>query len=169
MKKQIFKIVIIEDEVDLLNEIASILLFENYEAIKASDGVTGIQLTLENKPDMILCDIELNVMKDYFLYALGERIDNAFKFSKNGQQIILEVDKTSKNINIIISDKGKGFPPECVNKINAFVQFDHKKNDQQGIGLGVFIAQQIILLHCGEMVINSSLNTGSEIFIKLPV
>jgi DNA-binding response OmpR family regulator/DNA-binding CsgD family transcriptional regulator len=51
------KILIIEDEEDLMEEIKIILQRENFEVLKASDGNEGIKLARQYKPDLILCDI----------------------------------------------------------------------------------------------------------------
>jgi DNA-binding response OmpR family regulator/DNA-binding CsgD family transcriptional regulator len=51
------KVLIIEDEIDFLEEIATILQRENFEVLKASDGNEGIKLARQYKPDLILCDI----------------------------------------------------------------------------------------------------------------
>ena len=57
MEKLKHKILIIEDEEDLLEEIKITLQYENYEVLKASNGREGIKLAREYKPDLILCDI----------------------------------------------------------------------------------------------------------------
>jgi DNA-binding response OmpR family regulator len=116
-----------------------------------------------------MADIEIKILKDWFIFAISQMIDNAFKFSQPGEKVTVSTEQKNKHINIIISDHGRGFPPECVNKINAFTQFDREKYEQQGIGLGLYLAKQIIVLHDGEMTINTFLNTGSKINIKLPV
>jgi K+-sensing histidine kinase KdpD len=121
--------------------------------------------------DLILeiTDIELHIINDWFLFALEELIDNAFKFSEKGGKVTVKSLKDEQNINFIISDNGRGFPPEFCEKIGAFMQFDRKTNEQQGVGLGLFIAKQIVNLHKGEMHIKSSLNFGSDIIMKFPV
>ena len=53
------KILIIEDEEDLVKGIKLNLLDENYEVIYALDGKTGFRMALEEKPDLILLDIML--------------------------------------------------------------------------------------------------------------
>jgi DNA-binding response OmpR family regulator len=57
MEKQKNKILIIDDEKDLLEEITITLQHENFEVIKAYNGNEGIKLARQNKPDLILCDI----------------------------------------------------------------------------------------------------------------
>ncbi len=51
------KILIVEDEVFLLNEIATWLSYEGMEAIKASDGHAAIRMAEAEMPDLILSDI----------------------------------------------------------------------------------------------------------------
>lgn len=59
------KILVIEDELSLLEEILTILDFENFEAKGASDGVMGVQLAREFKPDLIISDIMMPGLDGY--------------------------------------------------------------------------------------------------------
>ena len=65
MKKNKIKILVIEDEVDLLDELASLLRYENYEVLEAPDGNSGINLATEHKPALILCDIIMPGINGY--------------------------------------------------------------------------------------------------------
>jgi len=51
------KILIIEDEIDLADNLRSLLEFRNYKVITAKDGTEGIELTRKHLPDLIICDI----------------------------------------------------------------------------------------------------------------
>ncbi len=51
------KILVIEDETRLLNEIAEWLTYEDFEVITAKDGVEGANAAILNLPDVIICDI----------------------------------------------------------------------------------------------------------------
>ncbi len=51
------KILLIEDEVVLRDEVADWLRFENYDVSVAGNGVEGMELILTQRPDLILCDI----------------------------------------------------------------------------------------------------------------
>ncbi len=113
-------------------------------------------------------DIELTVIKDWFLFVLSELIDNAFKFSCHGGKVIIAAEKVKNKIRIAISDNGIGFPPGVTEKIYAFTQFDRKIYEQQGAGLGLFLAKKIISLHGGEILIESKQKIGSNIIIDLP-
>lgn len=51
------KILVIEDNADILEEVLTWLWLEEFEAIGAANGCIGIELALAQAPDLILCDI----------------------------------------------------------------------------------------------------------------
>lgn len=51
------RVLIIEDEAYLCDNIAAILNFEGMETLTATDGIQGIDLARRHLPDLILCDI----------------------------------------------------------------------------------------------------------------
>ncbi|MBN1115963.1 MAG: response regulator [Bacteroidales bacterium] len=59
------KILIIEDEENIRDSISDILTFHDFQTYKAKDGKEGIYLALEQKPDLILCDIMMPQMDGY--------------------------------------------------------------------------------------------------------
>lgn len=70
MKK---KILVIEDQPDVRENIAELLELSNYEAITAANGKEGIKKALEVQPDLILCDIMMPEMDGYeVLYLVGK-------------------------------------------------------------------------------------------------
>ena len=58
-----YKILVIEDEKILREEIIEILKFEGYVVFNAENGKDGLQSALNNQPDLILCDIMMPLMK----------------------------------------------------------------------------------------------------------
>ena len=50
-------ILIIEDQPDMRENIATILEMENYAVLTANDGAQGLEAAREEKPDLILCDV----------------------------------------------------------------------------------------------------------------
>jgi two-component system sensor histidine kinase/response regulator len=56
------KILLIEDEVVLRDEVADWLRFENYDVSVAGNGALGLELALKINPDLILCDIMMPEM-----------------------------------------------------------------------------------------------------------
>jgi len=67
------KILVIEDERDVRDNIAEILQLSDYQVLKAGDGRTGIQLALDERPDVIVCDIAMPGLDGYaVLHALHQ-------------------------------------------------------------------------------------------------
>jgi len=53
------KILIIDDDPDILEVLRLLLGLENYEVLTAQDGMTGLSLAKENNPDLIILDLNL--------------------------------------------------------------------------------------------------------------
>ena len=63
MNKQ--RILVIEDQKDVRENIVELLELSNYEILSAADGKEGVQKALSNPPDLILCDIMMPEMDGY--------------------------------------------------------------------------------------------------------
>jgi Response regulators consisting of a CheY-like receiver domain and a winged-helix DNA-binding domain len=59
------KILIIEDNIDILENTAEILEIYNYQVFTAINGKEGIEMAIKTKPDIILCDIMMPEMDGY--------------------------------------------------------------------------------------------------------
>ena len=51
------KILIIEDEPSVRANILELLSAEEFKAVAADNGATGVQLALSHRPDLIICDV----------------------------------------------------------------------------------------------------------------
>lgn len=66
-------ILIIEDQPDMRHNLATILRMENYTVLTASTGREGLACAIEEKPDLILCDVMMPEMNGHeVLQALRE-------------------------------------------------------------------------------------------------
>lgn len=59
------KILLIEDNLDILNNTAEILELSQYKVFLAENGKIGVEKAIENKPDLIICDIMMPVLDGY--------------------------------------------------------------------------------------------------------
>ncbi len=59
------KILIIEDNADVRENLAEILVLGGYEAVTAENGKAGVEKALESPPDLILCDIMMPELDGY--------------------------------------------------------------------------------------------------------
>lgn len=60
-----FKVLVIEDEVAILDNIAELLEEEGYSVLRANTGENGLRLAFDHSPDLILCDISMPGMDGY--------------------------------------------------------------------------------------------------------
>lgn len=70
------KILAIEDEEDILDNIKIFLESENYEVIIAKDGIEGLKILKTTKPDLILCDIMMPRMNGYSVLSEISKDEN---------------------------------------------------------------------------------------------
>ena len=92
-------------------------------------------------------------------------LKNANEAMPEGGKVCLETHLKGKNIEIRISDTGKGIAPEDLEDIfNPFVTTKPK-----GTGLGLAISRKIIEDHGGDLYIESKLGEGSICVMILPV
>lgn len=59
------KILLIEDNIEIRDNTAEILELANYKVITASNGKEGLEIALNQKPDLIVCDIMMPVLDGY--------------------------------------------------------------------------------------------------------
>ncbi len=72
------KVLIIEDNVDIRENVAEILELAGYTVFEAKNGKIGVELAVKNLPDIILCDIMMPELDGYgVIYLLSKNPDTA--------------------------------------------------------------------------------------------
>jgi len=132
-------------------------------------GETAATHHRESDLSISLKNCVLNVTDAHFRFAIREIIDNAFKFSEKGSAIEVKTDVDELNYHIELNDHGIGFPEGSIEKISAFKQFPAGNFSRSGVGLGLFLAMQIIEINKGRLKIFSVPGHGTKITILLPV
>ena len=116
-----------------------------------------------------LTPLTVGMSEEYFSKLVGELTHNAFKFSKSGTPVSVTLSSSAGTIMLTVSDRGRGMTADQITKIGAFMQFDRKTHEQQGLGLGLTIARQLAEIHGGALVIESEFGVGTTATVKLPV
>ena len=115
-----------------------------------------------------LQDQPLALSEDYLAKIVDEVVQNAFKFSDSGSPVTVALSDGLGGVTMEITDHGRGFSTEHITKIGAYMQFDRKMHEQQGIGLGLSIAKRLTELHGGTLTISSQRESSTVVTIKLP-
>ncbi len=103
--------------------------------------------------------------------VLRNLIDNALKYGMDGKKLRIAVEKREKQVYVEIQDYGKGIPQKEISHVTErFYRADHARNSQKGgMGLGLFIVQEIVKLHNGSFYMESKEQQGTRIGVRLPV
>lgn len=96
-------------------------------------------------------------------------IQNAIYHSESSTDIDVKLYQVPGFVSINIVDYGKGISKEDVEKIFNKYYSTAKKFRKIGTGLGLYLSQQIIKSHGGDIVVRSEENISTEFCINLPV
>jgi len=107
--------------------------------------------------------------EEQFRKIVTELIDNAFKFSDEGTPIEIQAFTRADKYHLHIKDYGRGMTAEQLSQIGAYMQFERRLYEQQGIGLGLIIARRIVELHGGEFSIKSEYKTSTQVELSIPL
>ena len=99
-------------------------------------------------------------------------LDNAIRFSPDSGKISTQIHEDDKYLILSIKDEGPGLSKDDLkNMFQRFYRGDPSryKNKRIGSGLGLSIAQQIVVNHKGSIEACNDINGGALIKIKLPL
>jgi DNA-binding response OmpR family regulator len=117
------KILVVEDEPDILKTVQIMLEMEGYEVISASDGITALNQARQQSPDLIILDIMLPKLDGY-------KVCRLLKYDKKHSTIpiIVFTARSRKEDEDLAKDSGadlfitKPFNPDkLINAINQFL------------------------------------------------
>jgi two-component system, sensor histidine kinase and response regulator len=105
----------------------------------------------------------------FLTIALREMLDNAAKFSDDHSRIQVIVARNRDDIEISVTDEGRGIPSNELEKIwKPFYQIDREKHEDQGSGAGLAIVDGVVSLHKGTRYVESEVGKGSRFVLYLP-
>ncbi|MBU3161312.1 HAMP domain-containing histidine kinase [Clostridium frigoris] len=99
--------------------------------------------------------------------VIGNILDNAFNFTKEGGKVTLEACSDGNNICIIVKDNGIGIPQSDLPKVTEKFFKGRTSMSQNGIGLS--LCKEIIEMHNGKLEISSEYGMGTDVKIFLPL
>jgi two-component system phosphate regulon sensor histidine kinase PhoR len=97
-------------------------------------------------------------------------INNAVKYSPTGRTVIIKANQNENNLRVYITDFGIGLSDEQKERIfERFYRVEDKKYMSSGLGMGLYISQEIIKHHNGKIGVQSELGQGSTFYFDLPL
>ncbi len=137
---------------------------------KVKDEIADLNKTQARRITSTIEESNLKIQKKHLYFILFELLDNALKFSKNNKKIIVTGTKFNEQYyELLIQDFGIGFSDEELKEINVYKQFNRTQEEQQGLGLGLFMSKTFIKKTKGVFSIISQKNVGTTIKIFFPL
>ena len=155
------------NELNLL-EIKTEKFVENIEKL-AKEFTSTYKLNLLE--DISYDDDFLIVDLKNFERAFLNILSNAEENSPKNSTIKLIIYSKSEKLQISILDQGHGFTGEdLLYATDQFYQGDKSRHSKENYGIGLFVAEQIIKMHGGSLVLENRTDTkGAKVTILLPV
>lgn len=100
--------------------------------------------------------------------VISNLYSNAIKYAKK-TPVTVSLQSDGKVATWSITDEGPGIPEEAQQRIFERFERAGSKNDIKGLGLGLFICQQIVHMHGGTIGVKSSIGEGSTFRFDLPL
>jgi len=111
-------------------------------------------------------DLALDVDRDILLSAVGNLLQNAFKFTHRHSEVNLNAYAVADHIRIDVEDHCGGLPPGAIEKI--FLPFTQSGEDRSGLGLGLAICRRSVEADNGTLQVRDIPGSGCVFTIELP-
>lgn len=134
------------------------------EQLKA---ITDRSIVLETNEDVIQGTFDADRIEQ----VLNNLIDNAVKYSPPDKPVMVGVERQSNEAVIWVRDQGPGISEEEQELI--FKRFyraqSENASETEGLGLGLYIAHEIVIRHGGRVWLESQPGEGSTFYFSLPL
>ena len=132
---------------------------------------TRKKIRLSEELDTDLTDVMVDESR--IMQILTNLLNNALKFTVEGGAIIVKLAEYSKNsecVQISVTDSGCGISNDQIH--NLFHRFYQIKNGdatpEKGVGLGLYLCRELVLMHGGSIWVESTLGKGSTFSFTIP-
>ena len=137
-----------------------------------AQAMSGIVYGAEQKGISVevQCPEDLRVSHDskWTAEALFNLLDNAVKYTPAGGKISVSVEQWEMYVKLDVADTGKGIPESRQAAIFRRFYREEEVHDQPGVGIGLYLAREIISRQGGYIKVASEVGRGSTFSVFLP-
>jgi two-component system sensor histidine kinase RegB len=112
-------------------------------------------------------DAELRAPRRGLRQVVANLLTNAFDASGESTPVRLGARLEGENLRVAVEDEGKGVPPELLPRLTE--PFVTSKPPGEGLGLGLFLARQLVEELGGDLRIESRGGGGTAVALRLPL
>lgn len=143
--------------IDIIKELTEVL-----EVFRERSERENIDLIVDIPYNSIVITGDGKRLKQVFVNV----IDNSFKYNKKDGFVKVSVECTNTEIMVVITDNGCGISKNDLPRVRE--KFYKANNSQRGSGIGLAVADEIIKMHDGKMLIESKIGAGTSTTLILP-
>jgi signal transduction histidine kinase len=138
------------------------LVDESLEILKPAMEERAIDLRIGELP-MLDCDPAL------LRHVMVNLLSNAIKFTRDNTPAVIEIGQiTGKEAPVVyVRDNGVGFDMRYVDKLFGIFQRLHRREDFEGVGVGLATVQRVIHKHGGRVWAESEIGKGTTFYFAL--
>ncbi len=113
--------------------------------------------------------VDLTIDPDQFEKVTLNLLSNALKFTPKGGKITIYIEEGASTVTMTVEDTGIGIPANMLETIfDRFSQVDGSMSrPQEGTGIGLSLAREIVTLHQGTIRAESDLGRGSRFIVEM--
>ena len=122
------------------------------------------QVELQNS---LKIDAQIEGDSDALALAWGNLLENALKYSPSTESVIISLFNSAQGLSVTFDDGGDGIPAD--QRENVLKKFERLRDSEtSGTGLGLYLADQILKMHKGKLLIETSDRGGTSITTWIP-
>lgn len=140
-----------------------------------SNFISELSYSAKLEADLLRCTLvveevapllQLHADQDLLLSAVGNLLQNAFKFGAPKGTVVLRAYAKGERIRIEVEDNGSGLAPEAAD--DMFLPFTQAGANKTGLGLGLSIVRRSVEANGGNLSVESVVGHGCVFIIDLP-
>jgi len=93
-------------------------------------------------------------------------VENACGYSNDGTPISVRFKRENDRPTLRVEDRGRGMTREQIDQIGVFTQFDRKRFEQQGLGIGLTLVRRIVERQGGRLKFESAPGRGTTAIVE---
>lgn len=145
------------ENMDVLAELGDAVLIYSEKARRENINI------IYNEPEMLpIVYGDKNRIRQVFINI----IDNAVKYSSPGDTVTVTAEESDGKVRITVADTGCGISEADLSKVKT--KFYKANHTRRGSGIGLAVADEIIIMHGGTLDIKSREGEGTAVTITLP-
>ncbi|MFW5748903.1 MAG: ATP-binding protein [Chloroflexota bacterium] len=127
----------------------------------------GLKLNVRIAQSPVICDVDVK----HFHLIMQNLIENAIRYTPNGESITVQVTAEGDLALITVEDTGIGIPEADLTRIFERFYRGNKARSRynRGSGLGLSIVKQAVNKHQGTITVSSAIDRGTTFEIRLPI